>query len=66
MHVEKVAVRVSASLLFSAAVALGGWALTGQGAWKLVAACVFLLGVLAACMPLLLLVAAKLFWDGRE
>jgi hypothetical protein len=65
VHVEKVVVRVSGSMIVGAAVALVLWLSTGSRLWALVAAGAFLVGALAACAPLLLLVLSKLLWEKR-
>ncbi len=66
MHIEKVVVRVSGSLVVLALIAFVVSLSTGSREWKYVAAGAFLVGALVASAPLLFLALYKLFWERRE
>jgi hypothetical protein len=66
MHLEKLVVRTSGSLLIGAFAGVGVWWFTGRRPWLFVAAGAFLASLLIACTPLLLLALSKLFWERRE
>jgi hypothetical protein len=65
MHVERITVRVSGSMVVAALIAFVLWLSTGSSAWRFVAAGAFLVGALVASAPLLFLALNKLLWERR-